>query len=94
MLIVDMSSVKLPGEVKQNNLPPACGQPIDGGGSVYQPVSKEWGDDSGLVTKRFFCYMKFLFQRKIAENITLEQGKTLLDADGDVMRGLRKFSET
>jgi hypothetical protein len=31
MLIVDMSEVKLPSEVKQNNLPPECGQPIDAG---------------------------------------------------------------
>jgi hypothetical protein len=30
MLIVDASEVKLPGEAKQNNLPPKCGQPIDG----------------------------------------------------------------
>jgi hypothetical protein len=30
MFIVDMiSAAKLPGEVKQNNLPPECGQPID-----------------------------------------------------------------
>jgi hypothetical protein len=31
MLIVDMSDVKLPGEAKQNNLPPECGQLIDRG---------------------------------------------------------------
>jgi hypothetical protein len=29
MLIVDMSEVKLPGEAKQNNLPPEREQPID-----------------------------------------------------------------
>jgi hypothetical protein len=29
MLVVDMSAVKLTGEVKQNNLPPECGQEID-----------------------------------------------------------------
>jgi hypothetical protein len=29
MLIVEMSEVKLPGEAKQNNLPPECGKPID-----------------------------------------------------------------
>jgi hypothetical protein len=34
MLIFDMSAVKLPGEAKQDNLPPECGQPIDVGGSV------------------------------------------------------------
>jgi hypothetical protein len=31
MLIVDVSEVQLPGEAEQNNLPPECGQPIDGG---------------------------------------------------------------
>ena len=40
------------------------------------------------------CVLKQLFasilQKKIAANITLEQGKTLVDAEGDVMRGLRK----
>jgi hypothetical protein len=30
MLIVDVSEVKLPGEANQYNLPPECGQPIDG----------------------------------------------------------------
>jgi hypothetical protein len=30
MLIVDVSVVKLSGEAKQNNLPPECGQQIDG----------------------------------------------------------------
>jgi hypothetical protein len=34
MLILDMSAVKLPGEAKQNNLPPKCGQPIDAGARV------------------------------------------------------------
>ena len=29
-------------------------------------------------------------QKKIARNITEEQGKTLVDAEGDVLRGLRK----
>jgi hypothetical protein len=30
MSIVDVSEVELPGEAKQNNLPPECGQSIDG----------------------------------------------------------------
>jgi hypothetical protein len=34
MLIIDMSAVKLPGEVKQNNIPPECAKPIDVGGYV------------------------------------------------------------
>ena len=36
-----------------------------------------------------WCYIVYL-QKRIAANITLEQGKTLVDAEGDVMRGLRK----
>lgn len=31
-----------------------------------------------------------LFQKELAKAITLEQGKTLADAEGDVFRGLRK----
>jgi hypothetical protein len=31
MLIVDGSEFKFPGEAQQNNLPPKCGQLIDGG---------------------------------------------------------------
>jgi hypothetical protein len=31
-----MSAVKLPGEAKQNNLPPECGQPIDAGGYQWK----------------------------------------------------------
>jgi hypothetical protein len=33
--IVAVSAVKLPDEAKQNNIPPECGQPIDGGDYVY-----------------------------------------------------------
>lgn len=31
-----------------------------------------------------------IFQKELAKLITLEQGKTLADAEGDVFRGLRK----
>ena len=33
-----------------------------------------------------------LTQRELAENITTEQGKTLPDAEGDVLRGLREYT--
>jgi hypothetical protein len=36
-LIVDVSGVRLPGEAKQNNLPPESGQPTDGGGLQTRP---------------------------------------------------------
>lgn len=32
-----------------------------------------------------------VFQKELAKAITVEQGKTLADAEGDVFRGLRKF---
>lgn len=32
------------------------------------------------------------FQKELAKSITYEQGKTLADAEGDVFRGLRKFT--
>lgn len=35
--------------------------------------------------------MPLTFQKELAANITLEQGKTLPDAEGDVLRGLRTF---
>lgn len=35
-----------------------------------------------------------LFQKELAKSITYEQGKTLADAEGDVFRGLRKFTST
>jgi hypothetical protein len=38
MLIVDTSAVKLPGEAKQNNLAPECGQPIDAGANAHVPI--------------------------------------------------------
>ena len=31
-----------------------------------------------------------MFQKELSKMITLEQGKTLADAEGDVFRGLRK----
>ena len=35
-----------------------------------------------------FC---LLLQKELAQSITLEQGKTTVDAEGDVLRGLRKL---
>lgn len=31
-----------------------------------------------------------ILQKELAQGITVEQGKTLADAEGDVVRGLRK----
>lgn len=43
-----------------------------------------------LSLKHSFEYC-IVFQKELAKAITLEQGKTLADAEGDVFRGLRKF---
>lgn len=42
-----------------------------------------------FISLMFYCCWA---QKKIAQNITTEQGKTLPDAEGDVMRGLRTCS--
>jgi hypothetical protein len=39
-LIVDVSEFKLPGEAKQNNLRPECGQPIDTDGVNFEYSEK------------------------------------------------------
>ena len=40
------------------------------------------------LTWRFKSFLYYP-QKLLAQNITLEQGKTLVDAEGDVLRGLR-----
>jgi phosphoribosylformylglycinamidine (FGAM) synthase PurS component len=49
-----------------------------------------------LTQSKTILLLKFVFhfrksKKDIAKNITLEQGKTLVDAEGDVTRGLRKL---
>lgn len=53
-----------------------------------------WSKTSVLTRQQLMMKFQAVIRRdmkKIAENITLEQGKTLADAEGDVMRGIRKF---
>ena len=38
----------------------------------------------------FYAYNFVTYQKELAKNITEEQGKTTVDAEGDVLRGLRK----
>lgn len=45
-----------------------------------------------IYTKDAVINYNNIFQKPLAESITLEQGKTLPDAEGDVLRGLRKHS--
>lgn len=53
---------------------------------------KTWSQTTVLSRQQLMFKLQHLLRRdltKIAENITLEQGKTLADAEGDVMRGLQ-----
>jgi malonate-semialdehyde dehydrogenase (acetylating) / methylmalonate-semialdehyde dehydrogenase len=53
---------------------------------------KTWSKTTVLHRQQLMFKLQQLIkrdQRKIAENITLEQGKTLADAEGDVLRGLQ-----
>lgn len=57
-------------------------------------ASESWRQTSVLTRQQIMLKLQAVIRRdlkKIASNITLEQGKTLVDAEGDVMRGLRKF---
>lgn len=56
-----------------------------------QKAFKEWSETSILRRSRIIAKLATLIQRdmkKLADNITLENGKTLGDAEGDVIRGL------
>lgn len=46
---------------------------------IYSLKTKDWLEG------------RLVFQKELAKAITVEQGKTLADAEGDVFRGLRKF---
>lgn len=53
-----------------------------------------WKNTSVLTRQQLMLKLQAAIRRdikKIAANITLEQGKTLADADGDVIRGVRKY---
>lgn len=54
---------------------------------------ESWSKTSVLTRQQLMLKLQAVIRRdikKIAANITKEQGKTLVDAEGDVIRGLRK----
>lgn len=54
---------------------------------------EKWSQTSILQRQQCMLKLQELIKRDqklIARNITEEQGKTLADAEGDVLRGLRK----
>lgn len=59
-----------------------------------QNAYESWKNTSVLTRQQLMLKLQAVIRRdmkKIAANITLEQGKTLADADGDVLRGVRKY---
>lgn len=55
---------------------------------------QSWKNTSVMSRQQVMLKLQALLRRdikKLAANITLEQGKTLPDAEGDVTRGIRKF---
>lgn len=62
-----------------------------------QNAYESWKNTSVLTRQQLMLKLQAVIRRdmkKIAANITLEQGKTLADADGDVLRGVRKYLTT
>lgn len=60
--------------------------------SAAKEAFKTWSETTVLSRQQHMFKLQELIKRdlkKLAANITLEQGKTLLDAEGDVMRGLQ-----
>lgn len=54
---------------------------------------KTWSQTSILTRQQVMLRLQQIIKSNmsaLAKNITTEQGKTLIDAEGDVLRGLRK----
>jgi hypothetical protein len=65
MLIVDMSEVKLPGEARQNNLPPECGQPIDVGDcTAWINVCTHWIQRQNKPVAIFLEFIGHVYKQK------------------------------
>lgn len=55
---------------------------------------KTWSQSSILTRQQVMLKLQHIIRNnmgELAKNITTEQGKTLIDAEGDVLRGLRKL---
>lgn len=55
---------------------------------------KSWSQTSILTRQQVMFRLAQIIRsnmKLLAENITKEQGKTLIDAEGDVLRGLREY---
>lgn len=56
--------------------------------------AQSWKESSILKRQQVMFNLQRIIRAnmgELAKNITIEQGKTLADAEGDVLRGLRKY---
>lgn len=63
---------------------------VDSSKKAYQT----WSQSSILTRQQVMLKLQHIIRNnmgELAKNITTEQGKTLVDAEGDVLRGLRKL---
>lgn len=64
---------------------------VDSSKKAYQT----WSQSSILTRQQIMLKLQHIIRNnmgELAKNITTEQGKTLVDAEGDVLRGLRKLA--
>jgi malonate-semialdehyde dehydrogenase (acetylating)/methylmalonate-semialdehyde dehydrogenase len=73
-------------------VPKATQSEMEAAVSSCKEAFKTWSDTTPLTRQQHMFKLQELIKRdlkKIAASITKEQGKTLVDAEGDVMRGLQ-----
>lgn len=74
---------------------PKCTQAeMEGAVESSKKAYKQWSQSSVLTRQQVMFKLQQIIRsnmKLLAENITKEQGKTLIDAEGDVLRGLRKL---
>lgn len=63
--------------------------------TFHAPLTVATAQMHSLLLSNSYTYLNLFSpflskQKRLAANITEEQGKTLVDAEGDVLRGLRK----
>lgn len=74
-------------------VPQSTKQEMEAAVSAAKKAYDSWRHSTVLTRVQLMLKLQALIRRdikKLAANITLEQGKTLTDAEGDVIRGLRK----
>jgi malonate-semialdehyde dehydrogenase (acetylating) / methylmalonate-semialdehyde dehydrogenase len=73
-------------------VPETTREELDAATSAAEIAFKKWSQSSVLSRQRIMLDLQYLIKKnhdRIAENIVEEQGKTFIDAKGDVFRGLQ-----